>query len=536
MGNAFMKITGSLTKHNKWELLILFLAIVSLTLSCMIVSSKKYFWNDELISYYLVSDKSFIHMINAWGDKFNNAPPLYFILGWFWAKLFGSKELVLRLFSSFSISFAFLVTWITLRRTFGFWSSSIATLSVFCSSELILYHNSEVRMYGLFFAVCALGLLQFDIINRSQNNSYKSLAINTFIHGAIVLTHLYGILYSGAILSSFIIRDIYVKKFRLKVYISLILGWLFLIPFLGAIVNQADIANPRFWITSIDMNELLKYIIFSKNFPFLILAFLLISVILHVTQARTTDASSFPNSNFNMEIPLLIFASAFLLVPFLAWVITITVMPILLERYITPTIAISWPIFLAFLISHTFPNISTTPRISEILRLKHLNKHFRNLILIIFIAVLISYPIYYGLSFGEWTKRPGANDNTYGYEELPMAVEAGHDFLPRNFYSPNSYRYFDILDWETAFNNTTSLFATGDYKALDAIKRNYPHLNIVQSNEFLNKFDRFIVLNELDQQWFETRIDNNPEYFVKSLGKVEGAWGPLEMYLVEKKK
>ena len=237
-----------------------------------------------------------------------------------------------------------------------------------------------------------------------------------------------------------------------------------------------------------------------------------------------------------MEVSLLIFASMFILVPFLAWIITLTIRPILLKRYIIPTIAISWPILLAFLISRTFPNISKTYKGSESFSFKNLNKYFQKLILIIFIAIFISYPIYDAMTFDQYTTKPGLTDNRYGYPELPIAIEAGHDFLPRNFYSPKPSRYFDILDWETALNNTDSVIATGDYKAMHALKTNYLNSNILQSYEFLKRFDRFLVLHEYDQKWFEMRINNNPEYYVKSLGKVEGAWGPLEMFLVEKKK
>src|SRR5215469_4621285 len=85
---------------SKWEFAIPALAVVSLIVSCIIISAKAYFWLDELFSYYLLADHSFRHMMVAFGDKFTNVPPLYFMLGWLWARAFGVTELSLRLFSS----------------------------------------------------------------------------------------------------------------------------------------------------------------------------------------------------------------------------------------------------------------------------------------------------------------------------------------------------------------------------------------------------------------------------------------------------
>lgn len=522
--------------RNKWEYLVPLLATASLLISCTIVSSKKFFWNDELLSFYLLSDPSFTHMMVAWGDKFNQAPPLYFMLGWLWAKVFNATELSLRLFSSLAICLAFTLVWITLRRTYNFWAASIGTLSVFCLSELILYHNAELRMYGLFSAVCAFGLLQFDVINRRQKCSSKVLATNTLIHATIVLTHLYGVLYSGAILCAFVIRDRYFKVFRANVYLSVIIGWLFLIPFIGSILNQAD--NSAKWFSTVSGSELLNYFIFSTRFPFLILGLLLVSVVLYINQSP--DRQKFETSNDNSylisEISLLILAGTFMAVPILAWIITITIKPMLNSRYILPTITISWSIILAYLSSRILPNFSLSQINSERLRAKNLLKNKQSLIFLILTVSLLIHPIYYAKKVGYYSQKPGINDDRYGYIELPIAMEAGHDFLTRFHYSPNRNRYFHILDWETALNNTSSSFATGDYKHLEALKRNYPFLNSIQSKEFIDKYDRFLVLNEEEQKWFETRIKNNPKYKVKLLGTTEGAWGPLDVLLVESKK
>ena len=204
-------------------------------------------------------------MMIAFGDKFTNVPPLYFVLGWLWARAFGVTELSLRLFSALGMSVACFVTWITLRRNYRFWPTVIGTLGAFCVADLVLTQNAEARMYGLFLAVCSLGVLEFDVINRKQYCSTATLLVNALIHAAIVQTHLFGIIYSGAILCAFIIRDRFFNLFRPRVYLSIVVGWLSLIPYIPTFLNQADAGNPRAWIPMPDLNHLTSVLVPSAS-------------------------------------------------------------------------------------------------------------------------------------------------------------------------------------------------------------------------------------------------------------------------------
>jgi Dolichyl-phosphate-mannose-protein mannosyltransferase len=527
-----MNVKNLVSSPNKWEYLVPLLASVSLLISCAIASPKKYFWNDELLSYYLLTDPSLPHLMTAWGDTFNQSPPLYFILGWFWAKVFGSTDLSLRLFSSLAISVTLILVWIVLRHTYNFWLASIATLSVFAFSDLILYHNVEVRMYGLFSAVCTLGLLAFDTINRQEKPSRKQLLANSLIHGCIVTTHLYGLFYSGAILAAFIIRDRYFKLFRKNVYFSIGLGWLFLLVLLPTLINQSN--NHAKWFSVVDIITFINYFVLSNKFSFFIFALILLSVFFYIS--HDSEPKNLATSKGVSEISLLILAGTFIGVPVLAWAITLTIKPMLNDRYIIPTIAISWPILLAYLSSRLFPNF-ILHRQEEKFSWNNLFINRHKIVFWILTAILIIHPIYHAKKLGYSSLKPGINDARYGYTDLPIAMEAGHDFLPRVHYSSNPNRYFHILDWETALKNTESAFATGDYTHLSALKRQYPEINTIQSQEFLKKYDRFLVLNEKDQKWFEWRIKNNPKYEVKSLGIADqGVWSPLELFLVKHKK
>jgi len=539
---------------SKWEYVVPGLAIASLIISCIMISSKKFFWNDELFSYYFLADPSFSHMLGAFHDKLNNTPPLYFLLGWLWAKVFGSTELSLRLFSSLGMCIACAITWITLRRTYNFWSTSIGVLSVFCTSNLILSQNAEARMYGLFLVLCALGLFQYDSINRSSKFTWEVLFSNTCIHAAIVNTHLFGLFYSAAIAFSLIVRDKYFKVFRPKVYLSILLSWLSLILYIPSFINQADAGNPRTWIPIPTLKDLVDVLSFSElsyqkvnilsftKFTLLLVIVLILSWYFLTDKNNDVHPTQIANQNYqviNAEKSILLFAYSFIAIPILIWIISVTVKPVFLDRYLIPSV-LSWSIFIAHLSSLVFFNsiFCKAPLaklgISSLFRGKR-----RTVFLLGLIAILLVQPITYAIS-KQTQQFPGLNDNKYGYRELPIVVPFSHDFLERFHYSSERNRYFFILDWQVDLDPTSGLFSTQQYKHMEAWKRNYPNWfqnHIVKSEEFLDRYKQFLILTKPDYtrectlektsknqycpRWIEMRIMSDPSYKVTSIGDVD---------------
>jgi Dolichyl-phosphate-mannose-protein mannosyltransferase len=538
---------------SNWEYIVPALAIASLLASCIIVSSKKYFWNDELHTYYLLSDGSFRHMMVAFSDKFTNVPPLYFVLGWLWAKAFGATELSLRLFSSLGMSIACLVTWITLRRNFRFWPAAIGTLGIFCMSHLILTQNAEARMYGLFLAAWALGVLQFDVINQRQQCSRGALVLNALIHVAIIQTHLFGIMYSGVILCAFIIRDRHLKVFRPSVYSSIVVSWLSLILYLPTFLNQADAGKPRTWIPVPKLHHLITSfvptdtiwmpahevlaIVASTSFPLVIALLLIVSAMQFVWMSA--DSRHIPlgeprSRESAPEASLLILACLCLAVPVGVWIISRTIQPIFVLRYMIPSVQ-AWSILLAYLSSRMIQ----PPEWRLLRRSGRRPPPLLLLPLMVLMLVLIMYPAWYARGFPK-EQFPGISDGKYGYQNLPVVLPLSHDFMKRFHYSPERQRYFFLLDWESALNINSGLFSPQEYKAMDALKRNYRVFdgNIVQIREFLRMHDRFLVLvlDDIDSRgfhsarWLETRIKDSPDYKVTALGVVDGR----QLLLVEK--
>jgi len=532
-----MGLANKFLVSKRWEYIVPALAVGSLLISCIIISSKKFFWNDELYSYYLLADPSFTHMLGAFHDKINNTPPLYFLLGWLWTKAFGSTELSLRLFSSLGICIGCTAIWLVLRRTYNFWSASIGTLCVFYVSDIILSQNVEARMYGLFLAFCSLGLLLYKFMSEKPECPNSLIFLNIIIHIVIVQTHLFGVFYSAAIVLSLIIRDKYFKIFRPKIYLSVVLSWILLIPYIPSFLNQADAGNPRTWITTPSLIELFHLLIIDFSslsiLNVLFLFVILISIYGLQTFFKTKNYVFFRRNNqnhqsVNGEISLLIVAFIFLLVPVLVWIISRTIKPIFVDRYMMPS-TFSWSIIVAHLLSrYKFNAIN-----SERKTLKFPYRKYSLTGLLAIMMVLIINPIIYAKIFPR-EYLPGLNDNKYGYEDLPIVVQSSHDFVRRLHYSPQEDRYFFILDWEAALDNASGLFTPQEYKHMDALKRNYPDLfhNVVESKFFLKTYSKFLVLDYLDYsqkckpqdfhcpRWLERRIMTS-RYKLIPLGQVD---------------
>jgi Dolichyl-phosphate-mannose-protein mannosyltransferase len=534
------------------------LGTVSLIISCVVFSAKKYFVNDELLSYYLLSDKSFLHMLSAFHDKINAAPPLYFLLGWIWARVFGASELSLRLFSCLGMSAALWLLWVTLRRTYRFWPTSIGALSVFCTSGIVLYQNSEARWYGLFIAFCAVGLLLYDTACRKSEVSRCLLIGTVCTHAAIVNTHLFGLIYSAALLLALILRDRCLKAARVQLYLSIALSWFSLIPYIPSFLNQSAAASLRTWLPKPVLGDLVQFMTLSS--PSLLsgdslqtLVNLFALVLLVITSGaqfllcQTEGRNGYENREegqprHDSEAALLIVAYAFLTVPVFIWVLSQGPKPIFCDRYMLPT-ALSWSILLAYVASRLLYQ-----RLPTFKKGKSLSYHFRmaavrSIFLIPLILLLLAQPVVLAVGSRQ-ESLPGLHHDKAGYNDLPIVIQHSHVFLRCLHYSPARGRYFFILDWEAAADEASGLFGPQEFKNLEALARNYPDLqkHIVSGEEFLRKHDRFLVLGSVESnskvcscdikgglhtkwedlscpQWLRLRVLADPHYRIQPLGK-----------------
>ncbi|MEJ7828302.1 MAG: hypothetical protein WKF91_08910, partial [Segetibacter sp.] len=475
-----------------------------LIISCLIISNRKHYWNDELFSFYFVSDSSFFNMLRAFHDKINNSPILYFLFGWIWDKIFGSTEVSLRLFSSLAICMALVLVWVTLRRIYGFWATSIGTLAVFCTSPIILIQNSEARMYALYLAFCALGFFFYDYFYRIRVPNNKLLWLNAAVHLAVIHTHLFGGFYSAAILVSIFLTDRYFSLFRPKLYLSIIFSWLSILLYIPSFLNQADVGKPRTWLPQPELLDIVNVMNISASTFFnrailpLLLFFLLLYLLRRI-DSRPNVLSGKAVLFSSSEISIIIFAVVYIAVPVFVWIFSLTIKPIFLDRYMLPT-AVGWAVFFTYIFHRILPpsitgfNFSLKPKSPPEIRIT-LGLLLPSAALIFFLIT----PLRQAKGFQE----KGLFENLPDlkkYSGLPVVVQSSHTFLQNLHYSPNPDKYYFMLDWQAAIDENSGTFSPQEFKHMEALKRNYPQMfkNVVSTDNFLNKYDRFLVLDSED--------------------------------------
>jgi hypothetical protein len=385
-------------------------------------------------------------------------------------------------------------------------------------------------MYGMFLASASLLILQFQINNSTNCRTRSLLLSNASVHGALINIHLFGILYSGVFLLAQMAFDRSRRIFRTKLYAAIVLSWTTLIFYLPSFFNQADAGSPRFWLPSPDISHFVGLIV--NTLPSyqiaVVLAVVCLALIFTTLFGRGRDyLATIPSQKLDSERPLLVIASALLLVPIGVFVIS-QIKPLFLGRYMIPTV-LTWAIFIAagghriitWLESSTPKGGSTRARSVSVLS--------------VFLAACIIYPLWTAITFPT-QETPGSSDAKYGYENLPMVVQRSHDFVTRLYYSPAPERYFFILDWPSAVDETSGRFPPQEFKHLEALKREYPTTfkNVVESERFLQATSRFLILTNYDYnrkcssrelqcpRWLADRLLVDPHFRIELLGHVEG--------------
>jgi mannosyltransferase len=121
------------------------------------------FWFDEAVTVHLVR-KSLFGMLDALPSS-ESTPPLYYVLAWFWSRIFGTGEVGLRALSAV-LGTATVPVAYALGRTFASHRAGVfAALLVSCS-PLLIWYSQEARSYALLTFLTSLSVLAFELARR----------------------------------------------------------------------------------------------------------------------------------------------------------------------------------------------------------------------------------------------------------------------------------------------------------------------------------------------------------------------------------
>jgi uncharacterized membrane protein len=162
--------------------LLVGLTLLAALLRFATLTSQSY-WVDESQAVHEFQ-LSFGGMLTAWSHAEGN-PPLYFVVGWGWAKLFGTGEAGLRSLSAVAGTALIPVTYLCGRelvsRKAGLVAAALASVNPF-----LIWYSQEAREYMLLALLCGGSLLFFARAWRSPTP--RNLALWALLSALALLT------------------------------------------------------------------------------------------------------------------------------------------------------------------------------------------------------------------------------------------------------------------------------------------------------------------------------------------------------------
>jgi uncharacterized membrane protein len=146
------------------------------------------FWLDESYTVDLVQ-RSFGDMLSGVSHT-ESTPPLYYVLAWLWAKLFGTTEAGLRSLSALFGTIAAPVAWRAAREWFSPAAGLIAAALV-AVNPFFVWYSQEARSYALLVLTAALSLLFLARALRSPTP--RALALWALAAALTLLTHYFAV-------------------------------------------------------------------------------------------------------------------------------------------------------------------------------------------------------------------------------------------------------------------------------------------------------------------------------------------------------
>ncbi len=149
------------------------------------ISGQSY-WFDEATTAHAVglSFGGLLHVVRTT----ESTPPLYYVLAWIWAKVFGTGEAGLRSLSAVAGTAVIPITYLCGRelvsRAAGYVAAALAAVSPF-----MIWYSQEARAYMLFAALSGLSLLFFARARREPSTA--NITWWAIWSGLALLTHFF---------------------------------------------------------------------------------------------------------------------------------------------------------------------------------------------------------------------------------------------------------------------------------------------------------------------------------------------------------
>ena len=480
------------------------LTLAYLIAVCIHFSSRQVMWLDEFFSWNLLTDRSLVHALGAWGHGADSGGPLYYIVGWLLVRLTGPSVLAVRLFSAVCLGLASVLYWKLLARMFSGMAAFIGIFLIWCSHELLI-RVSEARFYGFYVlvAVVAIYATLFSVDRETQ--PLKAFFICLGAHAALLGSHIMGIVYSGLILVA-VLSGKRSKK-QLAAAAGIVSSWSVLIFFRKAIYYGSGNAPVADKPTLLNLTE---YYHFPDSLSLAILGLLAVLtasiILLYFFRGKNTESS--PSTLIKISI-------LFYFSPLFFYVLSIWKQPVFSSRYMYPNMLA----FAAFgcVLAWLFFRIPTLEK----------NPALRYGVFSILIA-LLAVRHYKELS------------SSVPIRALPdiAAIQRSDNGLP--IVCPNAGLFFDLAyyyqrpDFHVYFLSTLNAAMhrnpNGPLGIMETIQQHgYWPGQIQDASYFIENHNSFMYLDFPAQEGFRHAYLGGPDWHVEKLGSILSLDGPADI-------
>lgn len=441
---------------------------------------KESMWADELLTHILVTDKSVANMLDAVAEGVDGSPPGYWLTTWAWEKIAGGTPMALRFLTTAWVSVAFVASWVTFRRRYGFHAASIATTTVYFLAPVLWRHAFEARHYGLLVAGVALTNLTAEVLFDTDGKRRGPWIANALANALVVNTHLFGFFYAGCTALAFAIADLRQRRIRWKLWASFVAGWVTFLPWLPSLKRQQKSTEWGFWTPVPKPEDLTSFRAYIQDFPLaklalVLLAFGVLALVLRAGVASKQKARTDVTSPAPIAGLLYVF-----LVPSIAWWLSVhRPTSVWHERYMSPQF-LGW----AALMAVALDRLGTDRPLKGSL----IGRFLRT-------SAMLAATLYFVRYMISETKdlaraRPPSSIAPLDTGGLPVAAEMSHRVLEQWYYAPQVDMSY-LLDASTAqkVGGGTAI----DYKIMSALGRHYP-VKTVPVEVFLARNPKFLHL------------------------------------------
>lgn len=481
-------------------------------------SRNKMFWGDEVMGWVVLHESSFSQLLRSWWAGLDSSGIFFYIFARPWLLLFHDREIALRLFSATGMATSCVIFWICARRFFSVGVVATVLPVVFLWNGSVIWQLANGRTYGLFMCAMALVCYAFAITDPDEVLSRRALVITFFAHLLLVGSHILGILYSGVFLLGLLGRDLYFRKPRLKIYLSVVLSWSLLLISFRNLQATSALGKPSFWTSRPNVHDLvLGFTLFDrdlrKTFGFVLIVFLAA----YLAQRGLASKNSTPTRG---RVTLYALVASFAGCVVVIYLVSQITTSIFVDRYLMP-VMLGLGLLLGELIS----------RMLGWWKLRSFERTLAFLASSLVIVTLYrgSFQTNTGYPYPDYTRDLSAALP----HDIPVVLPNIGLFIEMVHYQNKTVRLLTPIDWPIVLDphytrgEVSGLHEMENWKAMGHYSN-----QILTTSQILANPAFAVVADDEHSLWFRKRVELNPEFVVTNGGDLDIGYLKAHLWFV----